>query len=188
MSEIAAGTKRSASAWGSAVRGILPATAFVLGVGVLSFLGGFLVGREWLFPYQLLAPAVDAAKALQVATLSPDPVYVPNKLGRGGAIVHDRAAMAPGVTFLTAYTREGFEGWIVDADGKELHRWRKRFSEAFPHATQLIWQGDDKNFAWHGAHLFPDGVPVHGFETPICAHAAIGTRSSWVARTWAGVL
>ena len=31
-------------------------------------------------------------------------------------------------------------------------------------------------------------VPVHGCETPICAHAAIGAWSSWSARTWAGVL
>jgi hypothetical protein len=26
-------------------------------------------------------------------------------------------------------------------------------------------------------------VPVHGCETPICAHAAMGIRSSWSART-----
>jgi hypothetical protein len=139
------------------VRSILPAAAFILGVGVLSFLGGFIIGREWLFPYQLLAPAVDAAKAFRVAKLTSDPTYVPNRFGREGAVVHDRAAMAPGVTFLTGFTREGCEGWIVDADGRELHRWRKRFSEAFPHATQLVWQGDDRSFAWHGAHLFPNG-------------------------------
>ena len=30
-------------------------------------------------------------------------------------------------------------------------------------------------------------VPVHGFETPICAYAAMGIGPSWSARTWAGV-
>ena len=31
-------------------------------------------------------------------------------------------------------------------------------------------------------------VLVHGCAASICAHAAIGTWSSWAARTWAGVL
>jgi hypothetical protein len=30
-------------------------------------------------------------------------------------------------------------------------------------------------------------VPVHGFETPICAYAAIGIELICSARTWAGV-
>ena len=30
-------------------------------------------------------------------------------------------------------------------------------------------------------------VPVHGYETPLCAYAAMGIRPSWSARTWAGV-
>ena len=31
-------------------------------------------------------------------------------------------------------------------------------------------------------------VPVHGFETPICAYAALASGPIWSARTWAGVL
>src|SRR4051812_47134025 len=31
-------------------------------------------------------------------------------------------------------------------------------------------------------------VPGHGFETPICAYAALASGPIWSARTWAGVL
>jgi hypothetical protein len=36
--------------------------------------------------------------------------------------------------------------------------------------------------------LVLEGVPVHGFETPICAYAALASGPIWSARTWAGVL
>ena len=52
--------------------------------------------------------------------------------GEAGVVTADPARMAPGVTFLTLYTPEGFEARLVDEGGKVLQAWRAKPSEVFP--------------------------------------------------------
>jgi hypothetical protein len=50
-------------------------------------------------------------------------------------------------------------------------------------------EGNLQPIPYSGQVIFSEaGVPVHGFETPICAYAALASGPIWSARTWAGVL
>ncbi len=108
---------------------------FVLGLLVLVFLWGF-VGRHDArsFRTRSSARAEDSARGIWEAYIRPPPFDRPARPGdppQGGAVIHDAARMAPGVTFITGYTPAGFAGWLVDARGPRAARWHARFSEVF---------------------------------------------------------
>ena len=60
---------------------------------------------------------------------------------------------------------------------ESIRAWGLRFGRAF--ANTLKRRRPRPGDKWH--------VPVHGFETPICAYPAIGIGPICSARTWAGV-
>lgn len=137
--------------------------------GLLALVAGyaFFAGKHELFPYRLVSGAEDSARGVWEAYIRPPPVDRPARPGTppgGGAVVHDAARMAPGVTFVTAYGPEGFGGYILDRDGRKLHEWRARLSEVFGRAPHLMWQARDQVVAWHGAHLFPNGDVLFNFQ------------------------
>lgn len=141
---------------------------FVLGLLVLFFLWGFIAGTTPLFPHRIISDARDSARGIWEAYLRPPPFDRPARPGyppQGGAIMHDAARTAPGVTFITGYTPNGFAGWLVDAAGRKLHEWHATFSQVFgDKAPQLLYQARDLTIAWHGAHLFPNGDILFNFQ------------------------
>lgn len=147
----------------------LAAVAFVLGLLALAFGYGFVAATRELFPYEQASRLEEAADAFYKTYLQPESratagLALPARDGRAGAVVHDRAATAPGPTFLTLYTPEGFEARLVDPDGGVLHRWRARHSEVFPNPTHLMWKAPDEFIVWHGAWLFPNGDILFNFQ------------------------
>lgn len=75
--------------------------------------------------------------------------------------VHDTARARPGLNFYTS--GHGPEAFLIDMEGRELHRWRVDFATAFPgHSGQSV----DKHGAhhWRRAKLLPDGGVLAIFE------------------------
>lgn len=120
---------------------------------------GFIITKTKSFPYNYLQKAVLAyGESIRRAH------YLnPQRFDRAGAEIHDREAMAPGVTLLTSYWPE--TGWrpgirLIDADGTVLHHWNVRPELIWPdppyedHVSGVLNQND--NYV-HGTWLLPDG-------------------------------
>ena len=76
-----------------------------------------------------------------------------------GVRIHDRAAMAPGTTFITSYFPEN--GWnagarLIDADGNILHSWKIDANAIFGRKLNLPYI--------HGSYLFPNGDILVSYE------------------------
>lgn len=145
------------------------AGAFVLGLLAITFGYGFLAGSKQLWPHEQVGRLEEAAEAFYKVYLQPEAratigLALPARDDRAGAIMHDRARTQPGVTFVTLYTPEGFEGRVIDLDGKVLHTWHARYSEVFPDHPQLMWKAPDNFIVWHGAWLYPNGDMLFNFQ------------------------
>jgi hypothetical protein len=145
----------------------LAAVAFVLGLLLLAFVGGFFSGKNH-------GPLYDPLRTLEETARGVWNTYVdrsdylttgkPDTPAEAGARTLDPARVAPGVTLVAGYTQDGFEAWLVDAAGKRLHTWRARFSEVFPKPEHLLYQAGDQAIAWHGMHLYPNGDLLFNFQ------------------------
>ena len=118
-----------------------------------SILYGVYAQRWSLFPVKYVKAAERVIEDLLEAA-EPNHLF-PVRHRHVGVTIHDRAAIAPGVTLLTSYWPESDWGAgirIIDQDGKILHHWdidpKKLWSKA-PYATP--------NTYVHGTHLFPNG-------------------------------
>jgi hypothetical protein len=146
---------------------LLAAVAFVLGLLALAFLTGFFSGKNRGWFYRPLMTVEETVRGVWNAYLDTPDYLITGKPGaplRATARTLDPARMAPGVTLLAGYTLEGFEAWLVDAQGERLHTWRARFSETFPEPTHLLWQARDNAIAWQGMHLYPNGDLLLSFQ------------------------
>lgn len=147
----------------------LAPAVFVLGLLVLALGYGFFAARLGWFPATQLNAAETVALSVWRAYFRPE-WKAANGLTRsvppvpGPVVVHDPKRIAPGVTLIVGYRGDGFGAWLVDADGRELHRWQITFSAAFPEAPHLQWRTGDGAIAWHGAHLFPNGDLLLNFQ------------------------
>ena len=139
--------------------------AFVLGLGIILFTYGVLVGKHRLFPYTHIAPVEDAARGFYEAKLRPIDFANLERHRHQGVRALDPARIAPGATFVVGFAADGFKGRLVGPDGRILHEWRARFSEVWPQgAPHIAWQNEDLKIAWHGAHLFPNGDLLFNFQ------------------------
>src|SRR5687767_992689 len=146
---------------------LLAAAAFVLGLVFLAFLAGFFDGKNRVFLYPELKAVEDTTRGFWNAYLDTPDYINPARPGtppRTEARTHDAVRVAPGVTFVVGYTPGGFQAWLVDARGRELHRWRATFSEVFPKPEHLLWRARDLAIAWHGTRSLPDGDVVFNFQ------------------------
>lgn len=140
---------------GAAVRDRLLAAASVLGLVFLAFVGGMAASYLNLAPYRKLVGAWNSAKDL----LGEPDRLMPAVHDFTGVRVHDRAAMAPGTTFITSYFPEA--DWnaaarLIDAEGTILHTWRID--------AEAVFGRNLNNPYIHGAHLFPDGEILVSYE------------------------
>jgi hypothetical protein len=143
--------------------------AFALGLAGIAFGYGFVAAKHRLFPYEQVSKLEQAADAfyktyLQPASRATQGLALPARDGRFGAVTHDAALVAPGLTFMTLYAPEGFEARLVDPAGEVVHRWRARHSEVFPNPTHLMWKAPDEFIVWHGAALLPNGDVLFNFQ------------------------
>lgn len=140
--------------------------ALLLGVLVLGSAYSFVAAERGWFPHPQYLAAREAAKALWEARIRPVPFDRPARPGapdRAGSRAHEPAG-DDDVTLLVGYRPGGFAAWLVDRQGRELHRWDARFSEVFPRAPHLRWQARDEAIAWHGATVLANGDLVFNFQ------------------------
>jgi hypothetical protein len=76
---------------------------------------------------------------------------------RHGVVFHDRARAAPG--FNLYVSGHAPEAWLVDMDGRPVHRWRHSFARAFPGK-----RADEQSGYFRRAHLLPDGTLLAVFQ------------------------
>lgn len=146
---------------------LLAAALFILGLAAIVFLAGFYSGKNRGPFYDPLKQAEETARGVWNAYFDKLDFIITDRVAtpvQTTARVLDAARMAPGVTLIGAYTAEGFAAWLVDEQGKELHRWHARFSEVFPQARHIKWQARDQAIGWQGMHLFPNGDLLFNFQ------------------------
>lgn len=146
---------------------VLAAIAFVLGLLALAFVVGFYSGKNRGLFYDPLKLLEETARGFWNAYIDRSDLIQEGRPGtppETRARTLDAARMAPGATLVVANTAQGFGAWLVDADGRELHRWRASFSEVFPEAPHLLYQASDDMIAWHGTYLFPNGDILFNFQ------------------------
>jgi Arylsulfotransferase (ASST) len=138
---------------------------FVLGLAVFAFGYGF-IARSWkLPPYHELKPLGDAVAAATRYFTEAGYITFSSPHPRGGTTLTDRAAAAPGLTFIPRYDGERFTAELLDLDGQVVHRWRTGFREVWgDRPTHVQFAADDSVLAWHGTHLYPDGSLLLNFE------------------------
>lgn len=147
---------------------LLAAVAFVLGLLAIAFGAGFFSGKNRGPLYEPLKLLEETARGFYNAYIDRSDLIQPghpDSPAQTRARTLDAAAMAPGATLVVGNTAEGFAAWLVDAQGRELHRWRARFSEVFgAQAPHLLYQAKDDVIAWHGTHLFANGDLLFNFQ------------------------
>jgi hypothetical protein len=153
-----------------------------------AFAYGYLTHRNRIFPYRLFEPFRSNARRL----LPPAEAGRPTPRSRAMEAVlsvpyldgyvaaprernvtkNDRAATSRGLNF---YTTGGVPGaFLLDMDGKVLHRWKYPSAEAFPQLPP----GSNPN-AWRRAHLFEDGAVLAIFEGMGCIKVDAGSHLLW---------
>ena len=141
---------------------------FCTGVLAFTFAAGILVERNRLFPYDLIEGAVAAQQDwranwrhyLQIRSK----FLVPTTRTKGGVTRYDRASAWNGDTFLTLYRDDGFGAVLIDMEGRILHAWHVKFSEAFPNQHHLDVTPPDYDVVLHGAALLPNGDVILNME------------------------
>lgn len=139
--------------------------SFGLGLMVLAFLVGYQSHAWKIWPHHVLRDAKDALASLRTAYLMANPAIVELPTPRRGVTTSEPTAMAPGLTFLSLWAEDGFEGRLVNPAGELRHRWQISFDAVWPDgAPHLLVQGRTNLFRWHGVHLFPNGDLLVNFE------------------------
>ncbi len=137
---------------------------FGTGLAVVLFLVGVAADRYEIFPVPYLNAAVDAARDWRANWrhyLGIESKWVrPNPRSGGGVTRHDPASASPGYTFITGYRDGLFGAWLVDMDGREVHRWRIDTAALWKAAGYDEVPVPDADFSIHGAAVLPDGDVV----------------------------
>ncbi len=151
---------------------LVPRLLFFVALAGVLFAAGLLAAHYRLFPYPQLIAAKDTARDLLGEAVRPH--YVgPARYPRQGARTLRPGQVAPGVTLITGYWREGdSDDWfpgirIIDRDGTVLHHWKvepHRLWPESPHDDRARGNFNVPRMYVHGTHLYPDGDIVFNVE------------------------
>ena len=138
---------------------------FAVAVVVIVFLGGIVVGKYQYWPYDALNRGKDAATALWLRQFPSERPRFASWRKEGGVTRWDKAAAYDGLTFMAGYFKDGTGAVLVAPDGRELHRWRLSFADAFPGDTpHILSRGAAEDVGWRGVHLYRNGDVLLNFE------------------------
>ncbi len=128
--------------------------------------GGATVPREEQWPqgrWHRLPEGTSAAGGSRAAEEAARTLSLPYSAGgaraggRHGVVIHDAARAAPGLNLYVS--GHAPEAWLVDMEGRPLHRWRYPFARAFPGKRP-----DEQSGYFRRAHLLPDGTLLAVFQ------------------------
>ncbi|MFO1039500.1 MAG: arylsulfotransferase family protein [Geminicoccaceae bacterium] len=134
---------------------------FALGILILVFGAGMFVAVKRIFPYHYVNEAFDAAedwRRLWRHYLGIRSKWLYETARTDGVSVHDPARTWPGVTFVSGYRDGGWHAWLMDMDGKELHRWSLPSDEIWASLDGKTEPVPEIDTSIHGAHLYDDGA------------------------------
>jgi Arylsulfotransferase (ASST) len=156
----------------------LLSAAFLLFVGAFSY--GYFVAETGRFPNQIISQAsIDVGAVLDLVRANAHEIHSSRK--QGGVTVHKGALTHPGLTFFTAYDGRLFQPFLVDMEGKVVHRWNTSYGVLFKgidiEELDLVWESR----RWvHGAHLYADGSILVSFEYRGMAKLDRCSRPIWL--------
>ena len=138
----------------------LASAVFLLFVGAFSY--GYFVARTRSFPDRIISHAVTDVEDV-VDLIRANAHEIESSRDRGGVTIYEPALAQPGLTFITAYDGEFFRPFLVDMDGRIIHRWETRYGALFrgEQESDLV---SDRQRHLHGAHLYSDGSILASFE------------------------
>jgi hypothetical protein len=127
---------------------------------------GALVARQEQWPagrWHLALEGMSAAGGSRAAEEAARTLSLPYSAGgaraggRHGVVFHDRARAFPGLNLYVS--GHAPEAWLVDMEGRPLHRWRCPFARAFPGKRP-----DAESGYFRRARLLPDGTLLALFQ------------------------
>jgi hypothetical protein len=138
----------------------LLSAAFLLFVGTFAYC--YFVARTRSFPDRIISHALtDVDDVLDLVRANAHEIE--SSRDRGGVTIHEPALAQPGLTFFTAYDGQLFRPFLVDMDGRILHRWDTRYGALFKGEQEPDLVSDRQRHL-HGAHLYADGSILASFE------------------------
>jgi hypothetical protein len=138
----------------------LTSAVFLLFVGAFGY--GYFVAKSGRFPDRIISHALtDIEDVLDLARANAHEIR--SSRTRGGVTVYEETLASPGLTFVTAYDGRLFRPFLIDMEGKVLHRWNTRYGELFKSGKEPDLVSDDQRHL-HGAHLYADGSILVSFE------------------------
>jgi hypothetical protein len=159
----------------SSIIGKASAVLFVLSVFVVGSAYGFFVHRSKLFPYRILQEAKAAYIAFTSGPSGKEPAtflkYVPEadprpSTSRIAAHQPDDLILITGgpYEFLEECPTFGCLAWIVDRDGKVIHRWEVDLEVLWRDADHITGNTNPARFAALGTELLLDGSLLVAFQ------------------------
>ena len=149
---------------------------FLFGLFAAGSTYGYFVHRSELFPYGVLKEAKSAYRAMRAQSNRKEPAsflaYVAaTEQGPSAARIVDQQPddwiLVTGgpYEFLDECPRFGCLAWIVDRDGKVIHRWETDLDQLWRDAAgQFVGKTDPASFKWVGTHLLNDGSLLVAFH------------------------
>src|SRR5262245_5958110 len=154
----------------------LLSAAFLLFVGAFSY--GYFVADTKRFPHRIISQALtDVEDVLDLVRANAHEIRSSRHVG--GVTIKQSHLAQPGLTFLTAYDGEYFRPFLVDMDGKVVHRWDIRYSVLFKGGRETDLLPDRLRYL-HGAHLYADGSVLASYEYKALAKLDRCSRPVWL--------
>lgn len=133
---------------------------FILALCLLAFIGGSLILHYKLPPSDFLVEAIDAGEAWvekwQAMEEEPPVTGKNAEYAIANAKVNwDREKAYNGYTLITM--RYSTTAWLLDMEGKVVHRWHMPFRKAWPNPKHVRRPVADARIYMERAHVFPNG-------------------------------
>jgi len=150
--------------------------AFLLFVGAVSY--GYFIAKTKRFPDRIISQALtDVEDVVDLFRANAHEIRSSRK--QGGVTVHEGTLTQLGLTFLTAYDGQIFRPFLVDLEGKVVHRWDARYAALFKGRKELDLVWDSRQYL-HGSHLYADGSILASFEYRGMAKLDRCSRPVWL--------
>ena len=140
---------------------------FLLSIVIVAFIAGSILTTAEVFPTKAISDAYKGAQALYTQQTAYSDVYntdlwYPERTKQGGVITNVPGLVQPGVTLFT--TGEAAAAYLVDENGKVLHKWHKPFSEVWTPASGIERPQPDSHVYFRKAMLLPNGDLIADYE------------------------
>lgn len=115
-----------------------------------------LGGGRWRTARHSLQPELDPELMAEMAELEAIGYVDGSEPGRDlvGVTVHDASRTQAGLNLVVSAHRP--EAFLMDADGRELHRWQFELSDVWPERKRLL-SGNKNQYFWRRAFVYPNG-------------------------------